>query len=370
MTKNFGLYIHIPFCESICSYCDFCKKIKKDSVQEDSYITKLIEEINSYKDKFSDSLNTIFIGGGTPNSLSDYNLDRLLECLSKIKSVEEFSIETNPDLFTINQAFLFRKYKVNRVSLGVQTFDSSILKKLNRKHTSAEVEFEVKTLKEYGINNINIDLMFGLPDETREVIKNDLNCFYKLDIPHISYYSLILEEKTLLYKEVKSGLVHIPDDDFVADNYLYIINSLEEHGFKQYEISNFSKKGKECIHNKHYWLYNDYIGCGSGASGLLDNTYRYTNESNVNTYINSSDVKKVEEELDISDNKTEFMIMGLRLLKGVNLAEYSFRFSTKLQIDFDISKILEDNLVEIKNGYLRLTNKGLPLANIVWEVFV
>lgn len=277
-----GLYIHIPFCKHLCHYCDFVKVIPKNEEVIHRYIDKLIEELKSYQDYYH-KIDTIFIGGGTPNYLPDQELKRLLAELKKI-SPKEFTIEINPENYSENQGIMFKEFGVNRISIGAQTSNEKTLEFLNRKHQNKQVQDAVSSLKNLGINNISLDLIFAIPGQTINDIENDLHFFHNLDIPHLSYYSLILEENTYfhyLYNRQKFEEV----DDITARNmYEYIINQMTSWGYKHYEISNFSKDSYESIHNQIYWTFNDYIGIGLGAHGLL-NGERFYNETSFNRYL-------------------------------------------------------------------------------------
>ena len=278
-----GLYIHIPFCNSICNYCDFTKLVSSDEVKT-KYVDRLLQEIDHYEDELK-NINTVYIGGGTPNSLSLKLLKKIFKKIDKYldESIES-SIELNPELINIDLIKLLKEYKFNRVSIGVESFNNNILKSINRKHSIDDVFNAIKLLKENGINNINIDLMYGLPNQTINDIKTDLDYFYKLEIPHISYYSLILEDKTVFHHLMDNKKLVLPDDDLVADMYEYISNDLCIHNYNHYEISNYSKKNHESIHNLIYWNQEEYVGVGLGASGFL-NHYRYTNNKSMKKYL-------------------------------------------------------------------------------------
>lgn len=371
MTNKYGLYIHIPFCASICTYCDFPKRLCNNKKLENDYFTRLLEELDSYAKYFNSNLNTIYIGGGTPNSASLENLERLFKKLKSfnLDSIEEFSVETNPELITEEQALLFKKYGVNRVSMGVQSFLDKNLKVINRKHTKEDVVRDISILKKHGIDNINIDMMFGLPNQSINDLKEDIRFITSLDIKHISYYNLILEEKTILYHEVSQGVYTLPDEDVEADMFSEVIDSLGNKGFKQYEISNFSKDGFLSIHNLHYWSNNDYIGVGLGASGYLDNSLRYTNTFNLTKYIEG--VKPEITVLSLQDKKAEYIIMGLRKTSGISLDSYYETFGVKLTEEFDIKDFIDEKLLTInQDNYLKFTQKGLMIGNIIFERFI
>ncbi|MGL4949430.1 MAG: radical SAM family heme chaperone HemW [Anaeroplasmataceae bacterium] len=361
-----GLYIHIPFCKNICTYCDFTKRILKNKEQEDLYINRLIEEIASYK-QYHNTITTIYIGGGTPNHLSNENLNKLLSYINSLNlNILEYSIELNPELITLEQINMFNKYKINRVSIGAQSFIDEDLIQLGRKHTKQNIYNSVKLLKDNNITNINIDLIFSHPTDTLDKIKYNLECIKQLNIPHISYYSLILEEKTILYQNYLADKLKLVEDDLTANYYEFIRKELFKQGFKHYEISNYSKN-KESIHNLYYWSNVDYIGVGLGASGYLNKT-RYTNhviiESYYNEYIEHSN------NLDTLELKQDYLIMGLRKLVGINLKEYNKLFNSNIKDDFNLDKLIENKLIILTKKSIRLSKKGLLLSNIVFETFI
>lgn len=364
-----GLYIHIPFCKHICSYCDFPKMVtyKIDKMKE--YVYFLSNELLSYKDKYKD-INTIFIGGGTPNALPldilEYLLNKIDEFSANLNIVE-YSIECNPELVTIDQVKLFKKHKINRVSLGAESFDNDVLIKLGRHHKKEDIINSVNLLKESGINNINVDLIFSHPFDSLELVKYNLKEFYKLDIPHISYYSMILEDKTIFNYMYEHDKLKLIDEDLSASLYEYIINDLNKNNYIQYEISNFSKNS-ESIHNKLYWQGLEYLGIGLSASSYLDSK-RFTNAYNLKDYYNRVIVN--EEKLSLLDKQKEFMMLGFRMLK-VSRTEFFNRFNVNIEDIFknEIDRLINDKLIILKDNYYYLTHKGLMLANSVFMEFV
>ena len=365
-----GLYIHIPFCKHICSYCDFPKIVTFKKARMDEYIEKLILELNLYKDKLKD-INTIFIGGGTPNALDLANLEKLLSEVSKLTkgaNILEYSIECNPELLNQEQVDLFNKYKINRVSLGAESFDDDVLKKLGRHHSKEDIIRAVILLKDNKINNINVDLIFAHPFDSLELVKKNLENFYLLNIPHISYYSMILEEKTVFSYQIERKLINELDEDISAKMYEYIMKDLKNNGYIQYEISNYSKEGYNSLHNKLYWLDDEYIGVGLGASGYLNNR-RYTNALNFKSYYNNQ--LEYEEVLNKYETEKEFMMVGFRLIEGPSKERFLKRFNENIYDVFkdEIKKLLEEDLIkETENNYC-LTKKGILLANLVFMEF-
>lgn len=362
-----GLYIHIPFCKHICTYCDFTKRVPKDKAMIKEYLIHLKEELFSYEKYFS-SVDTIYIGGGTPTLLDNDDLEYLLVMLKDFKNIKEYSIEINPETLTLDKVKILKKYGVNRVSLGVQSFDNNILKTLGRTHSKEDIYNSIKMLKDNDFSNINIDLIFGVTGSDISSIQNDLKEFYKLDINHLSYYSLILEENTILYHKYKNDLFSPIDNELEAKMYEFIINDLEKNGFIQYEISNFSKNNSESIHNKKYWENEEYIGIGLGASGYLDNV-RYTNNTVLSEYYKK--YRKTEEFIEKNEKFKLEMILGLRLTKGINIDLVNKKYEKDILNDYiELIKYLNDGFLKIDNGYLHLTKKGLLIGNDIFEIFV
>ena len=361
-----GLYIHIPFCKSICSYCDFPKRIPQNERMIEAYIIRLLDDLKQYK-IYYDSVETIYIGGGTPNILSKTLLENLLKELSIFKNVKEFTIEINPEGFDLEYANILKKYQINRVSIGVQTFNEDNLKLLGRNHNNNDVFKTISILKQVGINNINIDLIFSIPGQNVKDVVNDLEIFYSLDIPHLSFYSLILEEKTKLSYQISKGILTLNDEDLDALLYTTIMHSLKMHGYKQYEISNYSKDGYESIHNKIYWQAKEYIGVGAGASGYL-NSIRYKNHIHINDYLNEFIKERIF--LSDSDKLSEKMILGLRMTDGINIVKVKQEFGVDPLQKFDLESLFKYNLIEIKDNNLKLTEKGILLGNEVFEKFI
>ncbi len=281
-----SVYIHIPFCDKICSYCDFIKVFYNEKYIEE-YLLALEEEINNNYN--GEKIETIYIGGGTPTSLKISELKKLFNILKifKLNDNYEFTVECNIESLTKEKLDLLKKNNVNRLSIGIQTFNEKNLKYLNRFHTKEEVFAKIKYAKDIGFNNINIDLIYALKNETLDDLKKDIDLFLELDINHISTYSLIIEPHTKLYIYNENNI----DDDLDYEMYKYICKKLKENNFIHYEISNFSKRGFESKHNLTYWNNLQYYGFGLGASGFINNI-RYTNTKNMNKYLNKKFIKK------------------------------------------------------------------------------
>lgn len=361
-----GLYIHIPFCKTICSYCDFPKQMSKEEAQE-QYISFLLNELHSKKELLK-NITSVYIGGGTPNSLSNYNLERLLNAISKyLKSSNENTIEVNAELLTESQVHLFSKYHISRVSIGVQTMIPELIEAIKRHHTKEMVLNAIRLLRDNHIQNINLDMMFGLPGQTLDHLKEDMSILLSLPIEHISYYSLIHEEKTILDFQLKNKLISLPSEDDVADMYDYICHELEAHNFEHYEISNFALKGFQSLHNLLYWECEEYVGIGASAASYLV-PHRYQNHLVLNKYYAHELVH--QEVIDIYEAKREFLMLGLRKIKGINIMKYYERFSSYPEEDFNLKKLYELGLIEKKDGTLRIKKDKIFVANMVFEEFV
>ena len=353
-----GLYIHIPFCKHICAYCDFPKMVSNNQKLIDEYISKMILEFDNYDYK---DVDTIYIGGGTPNVLDIKNLERIFRKINDLNiNYKEFSIEVNPELLNIEQINLFKKYGITRISIGAESLDNEILKYLGRHHSKEDIINSINLLRDNGFNNINLDFIYAHPLDTKDKLSKMLDEVIELNVPHLSFYTLILEDKTYFsYKNIK-----MLDEDLVSDLMDLVNEKLEK--YHHYEISNYSFDGYESLHNIHYWSSEEYIGIGMGASGYLDNI-RYDNPRTIKEYINN--YKREENELTIDDKKSEYFILGLRMLDGVSLSKYQELFNSSVYDDYNLSELLKYELIEINEDILKLTYKGYKLANVVFEVF-
>jgi len=357
-----SVYIHIPFCSSICSYCDFCK-IYYDKKYISNYLDCLEMEILSrYK---GEVIDTLYIGGGTPSSLDYYELEKLFQIMQRfnISNNLEYSIESNIECLDEKKISLLKKYGINRVSLGVQSFDSKILKELNRHHTKEQVYDVVSLLKKYGIDNINIDLIYGIFDD-KSVVEKDINTFLDLDVTHISCYSLIIEDKTIFGIQNREYI----DADIEYEMYLMIQNKLINNGYNHYEISNYSKVGYESRHNINYWKNGNYYGFGLGAVSYINN-YRISNTKSLTKYLDGVyQYESVYEDKKI--NMENEMILGLRMIKGVNIKEFYDKYNIDIFEYFNIDEILEDGKLVLENGYLKIGDSYLYLSNDILVRFI
>lgn len=343
-----SIYIHIPFCSSICSYCDFAKIYYNKKFAMD-YLKELEKEIkNNYN---NDVLKTIYIGGGTPSSLDLEELEYLFNILdSLIKDTNyEYTIECNVENLTEEKIKLFKKYGINRVSIGVQTFNEKYLKFLNRHHSRDDVINIINLLKKYNINNINVDLIYALPGQTLEELDADLEEIIKLDIPHISTYSLIIEPNTILYNNEVTNI----DEELDYKMYENIINKL--NNYNHYEVSNFAKPGYESKHNLTYWNNNEYYGFGVGASGYI-NGIRYDNTRSINNYLKGTRMVN-KEYIDFNTKLENEFILGFRKISGINKKEFYDKYH------FEIKNIEIINEL-IKKGLLTETDDNIYIKNI------
>ena len=355
-----SLYVHIPFCKKICPYCDFIKVLENPKFIE-SYMKELQKDISFFINN-NFKFNTIYIGGGTPSILSDGYLEILLSNLSKIKDNNaEFTIECNPESLNENKLKIFKKYEVNRISIGLQTFKKSLLKTLDRDYSIDYFEL-INLVKKY-IKNINVDFIYGLPKQKIEDVKEDLDRFINLNINHVSLYSLQVEKNTDFYNK---GIKEISSDKS-AKMYNYILKFLEEHGFKRYEVSNFAKPGYESRHNLTYWKNKKYYAIGIGASGYVSNI-RYKNSGNLSKYIKGLREKE-EEILTLEDERKYYLICNLRLADGFNINEYNTKFNKNFLRDYEdeINFLSSVGAINIENNIVKCTNYGLLTLNLVLE---
>ena len=351
-------YIHIPFCAHICTYCDFPKMLYNKKMA-DKYLSSLEKEIKSnYK---NESLKTIYIGGGTPTSFSYEELKRLLDILSILKKEEEYeyTIECNIENITEEKLKLFKEYGINRLSIGVQTFNKKLLKYLNR-----TINYDNIILSKKYFDNINIDLMYAIKNETLDDLKEDLDNIIKLDVNHISTYSLIIEPNTIL--SIK-GEEYI-DDEIDYEMYKLICDTLKNNNYIHYEISNFAKKGYESKHNLNYWNNNEYYGFGMGASSYINNT-RITNTKSINKYLNNEFIYE-KEKVDKMRQMEYEMILGLRKLEGIDLSLFKQKYKKEVEEIFDIKKLLEEGKLIKENDKLKINEDYIYLSNDILINFV
>ena len=379
--KEVGLYIHIPFCKRKCYYCDFYSICNVDNELIESYFKTLHQEIEEVGISSENIIvKTVYIGGGTPSIVEDRYIVDLIKTVYKnfnLIDSPEITIEVNPGTITKNKLKSYKDSGINRLSIGMQSANDALLKEIGRIHFWADFLECYKFAREVGFNNINVDCMIGLPMQTMDDVKNTLKEVSVLNPEHISVYSLIIEEGTRMEAMVNENKELLPDEDEERTMYWETKRYLESNGYKQYEISNFSKPGYESKHNLDCWYQKEYIGFGAGAHSYTDGI-RYSNISNVNEYIKCYEENRQEDSIIIHEkqDKTvmakEFIMLRLRTIEGCNKDEFYKKFEYDLEKGFknEIEKLEKLDLIENTKTYIKLTDKGLDLANIVWEEFV
>ncbi len=361
----YGLYIHIPFCYKKCSYCDF---VSFGGRQEflPPYLHALKEEAIKFKGV---DIDTVFIGGGTPSLMETNQIEDLCAFLHQnfnIKSDAEFTMEANPQSLTFDKIFAAKNGGVNRFSVGAQSLTDSVLNELGRSHTLKQFEDAIENIKKADIKNFNLDLIFALPNQTLKMWQETLNKAINYGSMHISCYSLILDEQTPLGALYKAGKITVPDEEIERLMYKAIKETLEKNGIYQYEVSNYAKKGCECKHNIKYWQAEEYIGLGCAAHSYY-NGARYNNTINLEDYINQKDIVQNKEILIKKDMQEEFIFLGLRMNRGIDLEKYKKRFNSDFLLENSkpIQKLKKINLIDFNERYLYLTEKGMDLLDSV-----
>jgi oxygen-independent coproporphyrinogen III oxidase len=372
--KDMSLYIHIPFCKQKCFYCDFPSYANIDYLKDD-YVEALCKEIENKNIKYN--IKSIFIGGGTPSYLDSKQLDKLLKTINKLNldGRIEFTIEANPGTLDEEKLVVMKKGGINRISMGLQAVQDSLLKEIGRIHTFNTFEENFKLARKVGFNNINVDLMFGLPSQKVSEWQESLKRIASLNPEHISAYSLIVEEGTPFYMSYNRNKLILPSEEEERKMYFITKELLKSYGYNQYEISNYAKDGCECYHNKVYWESKEYIGLGSAATSFI-NGNRIKNIENVKIYIekvkcNESVIEEIYKN-SIEDYMEEFVFMGLRLINGIEGEEFKKRFNKDIMEVY--KEVIEDNinkgLLEFHCGNLRLTEKGIEVSNYVMSDFI
>ena len=363
-----NLYIHIPFCKKKCYYCDFISYSNKDDYIEE-YIDTVIKEYSNYKAE-EYIIKTVYIGGGTPSYIDSKYIVKLLKEIN-LEKAEEITIEINPGTVTKEKLIDYRNSGINRLSIGLQATQDTLLKEIGRIHTYNEFLDTYNMAREVGFKNINIDLMLALPKQHIEDLIQSVKRIIELNPEHISIYSLILEEGTKMYDMVNKQKCTLPKEDEEREMYWAVKNILEKNGYNHYEISNFAKNGYHSKHNIDCWNQKEYIGIGVAAHSYLDNR-RYSNLGNIEEYIKNYHDKEIHEIQDKISKQKEYMILGLRKLDGIYISEFELKFNENPIYLFrnELNKLVNQELIEIDLNNIRLTNKGLDLANIVWEEFI
>lgn len=369
---NLGIYIHIPFCKSKCSYCDFLSFVPKSEDEKNRYVDYLIKEINLYSKLYGKRcVDSIYFGGGTPSLIGTKNVNRIMEAIYSGFNVldhSENTLEINPG--TTDEHLYKEIYKtgINRASLGLQTSDDRIIKTLNRTSSFKDFLKAVNELKESGIKNISADLMLSLPGNTEERELKDAKLISELGINHISAYSLIVHENTPIYEDIKNKKIILPSEDEERKSYHDLSNFLSEIGYERYEISNFAKSGFESRHNKKYWNLDEYLAFGIGASAFIEGERR-KNFSNLKYYYEALDRKelpyRVEYVLDLSDKMSEYSFLNIRTKDGISVEKFNERFNREFFDVFNLEKHYDSGLIKIEKGHVVLTEKGMDLSNLV-----
>lgn len=370
-----GAYIHIPFCDHICFYCDFNKVFIKNQPVDD-YLLALDREMAHYASM--GPAKTIYIGGGTPTALDEEQFERMLDSADRHfmhPGIEEFTVEANPESMTDEKLCLMKKYGVTRLSIGVQSFDNGLLKAIGRAHGAEDAKEAVRRAEDSGFDNVTLDLMFALPGQTETSLQESLEAAAALGTPHVSIYSLQIEPKTIFFNRMKSGKLRLPGEDIEADMYGRIIFELEKHGLHQYEISNFAKSGYEGIHNSLYWHNEEYYGIGAGAHGYVDGR-RYANAGPIKKYIGLVAERGYSEtlshEVTSREKMEEEMFLGLRLLKGVSKKRFQEKTGRPIKSIYgeQIERLKAQGLLKESGDRVALTKKGVFLGNNAFEAFL
>jgi len=351
-----SLYIHIPFCKNICSYCDFCKLIYKEDLVI-KYLESLEKELKEHYQ--NEEIETIYIGGGTPSALSKNALEKLFEITSQINksNLKEYTFECN--INDINELLINRLIKegINRLSIGVESFNKEKLSFMERNAIFKDVQEKINMIKLLGITNINIDLMYGIPNETFKVLKKDLKQILKLNPTHISTYSLILENHTKLSSQSITPI----DEELEVKMYDYIRKKLTSKKFHHYEVSNFALKYHESIHNLTYWNNEEYYGFGLGAHGYIEG-FRYENTRNIEEYLKEN--YRADEKLISNQEQMENEVMlGLRKIDGINLQDFFDKYNVNIQDVFPVKPLIKNKDLIYENGYIKINPEKIYLMN-------
>ena len=382
-----GIYIHIPFCRSRCSYCDFATDVFKSEETVERYVNALTKEIENFSfdksqipnPKSQIQADTIYFGGGTPSLLAPEQLEKILNSLHKKFSIDksaEITMEMNPATLTPETLKSYKSLGVNRASFGAQTFDDTELKRLGRRHTASDVRETIELLRNADFQNVSFDLIAGLPRQTLRDWERNLNEALKLNPEHISLYLLEIHEGTPLAKQIRSGRAALPDEDLAGEMYLLMLDKVSTKGYEQYEISNFSKPGFESRHNLKYWQFAPYFSFGVSAHSFDGENLRWSNERDTFAY-----VKRIETgaspivetvKLDEKARRAEYAFLRLRLNEGIDLQEFNKTFGVDLTEEFaeDFARLRTAGLIENSKKKLRLSKKGMLYSNEVFSIFV
>ena len=380
--NSVGIYIHIPFCKQKCKYCDFTSFACKEDIY-DEYFKCLKKEITEKSDELDNEnieIDTIYIGGGTPSIVPTEYIEDIINLIYEkynVSKIAEITIEANPGTIDKDKLEKYIEAGINRLSIGLQSTNDKLLKMLGRIHTYCEFEEVYKTARQVGFKNINVDLMIGLPNQTMKNVQESLEEIIKKSPEHISVYSLIVEENTKMFDLIESGELELPNENLEREMYWEVKNVLQENGYCHYEISNFAKKGFESKHNSNCWKQHSYLGFGVAAHSYYDGI-RYSNITDLKTYIenfqNGESVYNIifHEKQSKEQMMKEYMLLGLRKISGVKISEFKEKFIDNPIYYFreQLNKLVKQNLLEVSEDSIYLTNKGLDLANVVWMEFI
>ena len=376
MKKDIGLYIHMPFCKAKCYYCDFVSYANKEKLIKE-YVEALIKEMKHINlSKYS--IQTVYIGGGTPSLIDNESISKIMDNLRFfVADNAEITIEINPGTANKEKLKKYKEIGINRLSIGLQSADNELLSEIGRIHKYEDFLNVYNEARNIGFRNINVDLMLGLPNQDLKKLEESVKEVITLSPEHISIYSLILEENTKLYDMVMNEELKLPDEAIERKMYWNVKKMLENEGYIHYEISNFAKEGYKSRHNSDCWEQKEYIGIGVSSHSYLNNK-RYSNSESVEEYIkniNNNDFDKnitIHEEQTKEDKQKEYMILGLRKINGVNITKFKNKFGENPIFLYrqELNKLVQEELIEIYDNNIKLTDKGLDLANVVWEEFI
>ena len=384
--NELGIYIHIPFCKQKCYYCDFISFANKEEYIK-KYIQALLKEIvevskeyNNMQKENKKEITTIYIGGGTPSFIDEKYIEEILNKIKqefKMSKDVEITIEVNPGTADEDKLKKYNQIGINRISIGLQSTKNEILKQIGRIHTYEQFLETYNLSRKNNIKNINVDLMLGLPNQTIEDLNESVEKVIKLNPEHISIYSLIIEENTVIEKQIQEGKIELPTEEIERQMYWNVKNRLEKENYIHYEISNFSKKDQQSKHNLNCWNQEEYIGLGLAAHSYINNK-RYCNTDNIKEYIENIENNNYENNRQIceiqneEEKMKEYMLLGLRKIDGVNIQKFKNKFSKNPIYVFrkELEKLVNEELIQIDLNNIQLTRKGLDFANIVWEEFV
>lgn len=377
--KKLGVYIHVPFCRQKCNYCDFYS-VKWDDEWENKYTIAVIDEIKGYKEMLGDKyiVDTVYFGGGTPTIIKPSNLKRILDSINIIADIDknaEISMEANPNTLTDENLKQYKEAGINRLSIGIQSLNDEILKRIGRIHNSIEALEAIDRARKHGFENINADAMFNIPVQTTSDIEDTLSKIMERGVKHISFYSLKLEKGTPMYTMEQKNLITMPDEDEERNMYYKGRNVMEKNNLFQYEISNFAALGFQCKHNLKYWNQEEYIGIGPSAHSFM-NSIRYSNPSDLKLYcknIQEDNLGRIiQEEMNEEELMFEYIMLRLRLTEGLDFVE----FKNKFNVDFNekykgqIKYLTDNKLIEQSGNIVKLTQRGMDISNYVFEEFM